>query len=660
MRLLNIETLRLEFYHNTDATPPYAVLSHTWEDEEVQYWDLEGKTFSKEFQELQNRFDHLESRFEDLERRLERSSERLSSYEGTFPSTSQEKRLVREHLKEVQIKSEETLLGRAKQKKGWIKIAGCCNEAAKFGLSYVWIDTCCIFKDDSNELSEAINSMFTWYRDAELCFAYLSDASAIEDAFGNQTHSRWFSRGWTLQELVAPSKLIFYQRDWVPLGARSYLADRIEGVTNIPQDVPENGISEESSGSFSIATKMSWAAHRETTRPEDRAYSLMGLFSVNMPTLYGEGEQSAFFRLQTEIFTASGDHSIFAWCQDQFRMTPHPKLNPDLVIGDSDNDESHALNLFTPGPKMFAPRPRPLDFPVNLISRFGAAAADSRTIWTYPGIEPSQYDLKILNLKPLALGDSVIRYSASCHGMRVQLLLEHFRELTPECHIFIAHLACRVQLSTDIIGIYLMSERLGQYRRVYANTLVSIEQTYHTECPLTLEDVYITRNEADRQIGPRWPRKDSILTDSFDGAFCINVVDKELKRSGFTLREWTDCKRTVLELGMSLTFDGGSSWNRNKTKTHVLLFETMRISDPELIAVVWEVYGGLRVCVQIDVHPATTAAEISRVSRGLPYTMYPLSQHSTSHWAKRSRDGGGVNVLFRQSGRKKQMYVVIF
>ncbi|KAK5659944.1 hypothetical protein OQA88_13409 [Cercophora sp. LCS_1] len=204
---------------------------------------------------------------------------------------------------------------------GYAKIYGCCRAAEDEGLQYVWIDTCCINKASSAELSEAINSMFNWYRAATLCFAYLSDVDSSEDpAMGNSTFSRskWFSRGWTLQELLAPAHVVFLGSDWVEIGTRNSLRAVISRVTGIDESVLLNAQWDK----YSVAQKMSWAASRETTRPEDEAYCLLGLFNIQMPLLYGEGRRAftqltdRLFksqRLQEEILKQSHDESLFAW-----------------------------------------------------------------------------------------------------------------------------------------------------------------------------------------------------------------------------------------------------------------------------------------------------------------------------------------------------------
>lgn len=200
--------------------------------------------------------------------------------------------------------------GTANQKAGLSKIEECCETAAIYGFGWVWIDTCCIDKSSSAELSEAINSMYRWYEDAAVCYAYLADIVGTRDASQPTTitTSRWFSRGWTLQELLAPPVVEFYDSEWTGIGTKSSLAAEISRCTGIPVRILHG----EPLSSCCVAERMSWSANRSTTRVEDIAYCLMGVFSVSMPLLYGEGIK-AFRRLQEQILMQEEDYSIFAW-----------------------------------------------------------------------------------------------------------------------------------------------------------------------------------------------------------------------------------------------------------------------------------------------------------------------------------------------------------
>ena len=212
-------------------------------------------------------------------------------------------------------------------KTGFNKIRDSCRQARADGYAYIWIDTCCIDKTSSAELSEAVNSMYQWYKDSAICYAYLSDV-LIDPEAPNSTHqprqpfytedgmryssspsfSRWFSRGWTLQELLAPVKLQFFDKSWNSIGMKEDHMNAISVITNIDLFALNGGDLRR----LSIARRMSWAANRQTTRIEDMAYCLLGIFDINMPLLYGEGAK-AFIRLQEEILKISNDQSLFAW-----------------------------------------------------------------------------------------------------------------------------------------------------------------------------------------------------------------------------------------------------------------------------------------------------------------------------------------------------------
>lgn len=181
------------------------------------------------------------------------------------------------------------------------------------GIDAFWIDTCCINKDSSAELQEAINSMYRWYRDAEICYAYLDDVDICPDA-PSETESRiraseWFTRCWTLQELIAAQKVVFYDRTWQRIGTRDNMTDLISSITGIPTGLL---LGKAVLSDFSVAQRMSWAAHRQASRVEDESYSLLGLFGISLPMLYGEGDR-AFLRLQEEIIRSSADQSILSW-----------------------------------------------------------------------------------------------------------------------------------------------------------------------------------------------------------------------------------------------------------------------------------------------------------------------------------------------------------
>ncbi|PVH68226.1 HET-domain-containing protein [Cadophora sp. DSE1049] len=175
------------------------------------------------------------------------------------------------------------------------------------GLEYFWVDTCCIDKSSSAELSEAINSMFRWYHKAAKCYVYLSDVSTgerkVSDASAEYTWesafraSKWFTRGWTLQELLAPRSVEFLSREGNRVGNKRTLEQQIHEITG----APVLALREDVLSQYDVDERLSWAKSRQTTRGEDKAYSLFGIFDVQMPLLYGEGEAKAFQRLQEAI-----------------------------------------------------------------------------------------------------------------------------------------------------------------------------------------------------------------------------------------------------------------------------------------------------------------------------------------------------------------------
>jgi hypothetical protein len=210
--------------------------------------------------------------------------------------------------------------GNGKRKSGYDKIRFCGEQAGRDSLQYFWIDTCCIDKSSSAELQEAINSMFRWYRDAAKCYVYLADVSRPTldtDVKSSQLpwelsfrRSRWFTRGWTLQELVAPAIVEFFSKEGEQLGNKESLERHIHEVTGIPVKALRGSPLSD----FGISERMLWAEKRETTRKEDKAYSLLGIFDVYMPLIYGEGRENAFKRLREEMDKVSKGRSLPITC----------------------------------------------------------------------------------------------------------------------------------------------------------------------------------------------------------------------------------------------------------------------------------------------------------------------------------------------------------
>ncbi|KAI0334667.1 HET-domain-containing protein [Cubamyces sp. BRFM 1775] len=237
------------------------------------------------------------------------------------------------------------------------KIRDFCAFARLEGYAWVWIDSCCIDKTSSAELSEAINSMFAWYAAADVCFAYLADVGDEEDPNASDSQfrrSRWFTRGWTLQELIAPQILFFISRDWSLIGTKTTLAPLVEEITGIDRAILTR---QQKLDSVSVARRMSWASRRKTTRIEDKAYSLLGIFGIHMATIYGEGE-NAFLRLQEEILKRVPDQSILLWgprlSDDSLPFQHHPKIPPSTADEPTSQYWDSRLGIFASSPAEFA------------------------------------------------------------------------------------------------------------------------------------------------------------------------------------------------------------------------------------------------------------------------------------------------------------------
>jgi hypothetical protein len=201
----------------------------------------------------------------------------------------------------------ELVAGTGKDKAGYKKVNFCVDRAHQDGLQYSWVDTCCIDKSTSIEVTTAINSMFRWYQRANKCYVYLSDVEIPSEVTDAQMYpisweaafrqSRWFTRGWTLQELLAPPTVEFFSKEGKQLGSRMSLEQEIHKITKLPTEALRGQRLTE----FSVEERISWAATRTTTLEEDRVYCLLGVCGVFLPLLYGEGEAYARLRLEEEI-----------------------------------------------------------------------------------------------------------------------------------------------------------------------------------------------------------------------------------------------------------------------------------------------------------------------------------------------------------------------
>ncbi|KAM7219455.1 Heterokaryon incompatibility protein (HET) domain containing protein [Rhypophila decipiens] len=380
MRLINTRTLKVERF--LGRVPPYAILSHTWGKEEVTLQD--------------------------------------------FGSDA-----LRERMK------------------GFGKIQAASQEAQRHDLSHLWVDTCCIDKTSSAELGEAINSMYRWYQSSEVCFTYLEDVSPAKPDTRNRpsiprpldatfARSRWFTRGWTLQELVAPAKLKFYDAGWNKIEEKSNITAQLQAITGIDEAVLQGASPEE----VSVGRRMSWAASRQTTRQEDIAYCLFGLFHVNLPLIYGEG-QRAFLRLQEEILKVTDDHTLFAW------------------RGDPDDDTRHgASGLLAPSPVQF----RNFGDPSGILTR---PALDRRQ-WS--GVEPRDNLIRVwdpnLPTNPNTLMSKGIRMTCRVNDLRPMWAKGEFLILVLNCMVG--------GNPARAAGIYLRRVDKDRYARVRVDELASL------------------------------------------------------------------------------------------------------------------------------------------------------------------------------------------
>ena len=248
--------------------------------------------------------------------------------------------------------------GTGRSKTGFDKIRFCGKQARRDGWQYFWVDTCCIDKSNAVELQEAINSMFRWYQNAVKCYAYLSDVSRkkrkASDSLTEYTwepafrSSKWFIRGWTLQELLAPGpgSVEFFSQEGDRLGDKRSLERQIHEITRIAvlalQGAPLS--------QFDIEDRLSWAKDRQTTREEDKAYSLFGIFDIQIPVLYGEGGKKALERLREEINKPLKDKAFKRLCEEgslkgEFQILD---VTPYIAIKRSANPSTQSSTVFHP------------------------------------------------------------------------------------------------------------------------------------------------------------------------------------------------------------------------------------------------------------------------------------------------------------------------
>ncbi len=327
------------------------------------------------------------------------------------------------------------------KRKGAEKILGACNVVRKWSaqhpealrragsdqpVNHIWIDTCCVNQSDPAEVSSSINSMFRWYSEAIACFVYLHDLDPSSSNSSNLSKCEYFERGWTLQELIASPEVEFYNAAWTSIGNKSTLEADISRITTIDKAVLRKA---SELRNCKLSLRMAWAAGRITRFEEDRAYSLLGVFNVQMPTLYGEGEASAFRRLQEEIIKYSDDHSIFAW------------FDPDAPADAS-------TGLLAPSTRCF------------------------QTSYTY-------------NRLPRR---SAAPYAMTNKGLSIKLCL-----LQLDKGIFVASLDCEKDEDHVVgLYLYCVSTETQEYRRVRANELTSVKKNMRGEArSIFVRQVYI-------------------------------------------------------------------------------------------------------------------------------------------------------------------------
>ena len=406
MRLLKTSTFELEEILDEKKLPQYAILSHRWEGEEITLQELQQKDTIILLNSIKTRV---------------ANGEPLYSFQNI--------------------------------KKGFVKIIGCALQAEKDGIKYVWCDTCCIDKTNSTELSEAINSMFHWYK-VQRCYAYLGDVPYAGHHVSTKrgsafAESLWFTRGWTLQELIAPSHVFFFDQTWQSIGTRSDFKDSIAEITGIDRGVLDGG----DPALCCIAKRMSWASRRETARVEDGAYCLMGLFGVNMPLIYGE-RHKAFIRLQTEIMKYSDDQSLFAW-----------KTLPAV--------DDVRCGLLASSPKCFTE--------ARNISPFSRHASDD---------------------------ESQAPFSMTSRGVSISLPIIQMKRATWDLieysGMFLATLDCQdVTDARGPLGIYLLRNEGGYYRRCHPHRLTPTVNAKEVIGNITTKDIYIAQDDVSPKAGAK-------------------------------------------------------------------------------------------------------------------------------------------------------------
>ena len=369
--------------------------------------------------------------------------------------------------------------GTGKSKDGYTKLEFCGKQAKKDSLEYFWVDTCCINKANLAELDEAIRSMFRWYRNADKCYVYFSDVStcphdddqnppAWHAAFRN---SRWFTRGWTLQELLAPASVKFFSRERRLLGNKTTLEGLVQEVTQIPA----RALQKAPLSDFSMNERLGWAIGRNTKRIEDKAYCLLGIFNIFIPLMYGEGD-NAFKRLKQEIKKQSGE-------------------GHDIDVSDH---ILHEISL----PQVLPPQRPVQTFPAQ--QSFGLASGHSRL--SYSRQEGISHVLKILKTSDYegVKMSSTTRVSGTCEWFVQNLDYQKWRQKTgksilwysadPGCGktVLARYLVDEVYCASPLI-LYFFFQRHDRRHNALSTALCAIlHQLYRQRLHLVqyAEDVY--------------------------------------------------------------------------------------------------------------------------------------------------------------------------
>lgn len=359
MWLINTTTLELKSFIFNASMPRYTILSHTWGDEELSLQEWHAIAIARRSHSLEASDLMRKQGFKKIKHfcDLSRNQSFCRHWEGCYGGSSCNLVSMAIDKSNFQAKKQFAMEHCCKWGHSDRRRAGPCKCVDPVGINWAWVDTVCIDKTSSSELQENIASMFQIYKKAALCFAYLADVQNSNDKNNPNVPaefatSRWFTRGWTVQELIGPRDVHFYDCNWTGLGSRDDLLKIITERTGIASTIlrfgPVHQISKEEWSRFtgenahhypssradasverrstqfsaSAAQIFSWVAKRQTTRDEDLAYCLLGLLDVAMPLLYGEGIRKAFRRLQEEVLRQSNDFSLLTWQRPDEGLLP--------------------------------------------------------------------------------------------------------------------------------------------------------------------------------------------------------------------------------------------------------------------------------------------------------------------------------------------------